>query len=308
MPVLKILVLGANGQVGSELRLALKNLSRVDGLRPQITFSDRSTLDIGHLQAISTYLDSVAPDIIVNAAAYTAVDQAEAQQDLAFLVNEAAVKELAIYCQKQMSYLVHISTDYVFDGQSDRPYAESDAVGPSCVYGHSKLAGERIIREVLEEHIILRTSWVFGAKGGNFVKTMLRLASEGKQLSVVADQYGAPTSARAIAETVVAIIARLHSEPDLDQFWGTYHYSGAPFVSWAEFAKEIFKQAADRGLMSLPPAVNDISTADYPTPAARPANSRLDCSKLKTTFGIEPDDWKISLGWVLDELKEGMQN
>lgn len=303
---MKILVIGANGQVGSELRSALNRLTQQGRLRPKITFSDRSDLDVGRLKTISTYLDRVAPDIIVNASAYTAVDQAEAQRDLAFLINEAAVRELALFCQKRGSYLIHISTDYVFDGQSDRPYVESDAVGPSGVYGSSKLAGERVLRELLDEHIVLRTSWVFGAKGGNFVRTMLRLAAEKDELHVVSDQYGAPTSARAIAETVVAIIGRLTSEPNLDQFWGTYHYSGSPFVSWSEFAKEIFKQATYRQLITNSPKVCEISTTDYLTPAVRPANSRLDCSKLRSTFGIEPDDWRGSLGLMLDELKEGM--
>ena len=305
---MKILVLGANGQLGSELQSSLECLTRQGRLQTQISFSKRRDLDLEHLQTISTYLDSVAPDIIVNASAYTAVDKAEAQRDLAFLINEAAVKELALFCQKRMSYLIHISTDYVFDGQSDRPYVESDAVGPSGVYGSSKLAGERVVREVLDEHIILRTSWVFGAKGDNFVKTMLRLASEKSELRVVADQYGAPTSARAIAETVAAIIDRLTSEPHLDQFWGTYHYSGLPFVSWAEFAKEIFEQATYRELLKESPKVCEIGTADFPTLAARPANSRLDCSKLQSAFGIEPDDWKRSLGLMLEELKLGMQN
>lgn len=304
---MKILVIGADGQVGSELRSALSCLTEEGRLQPQITFSGRSDLDVGKLKTVSTYLDRVSPDIIVNASAYTAVDQAEAQRDLAFLINEAAVRELALFCQKRMSYLIHISTDYVFDGQSDRPYVESDAVRPSGVYGSSKLAGERVVREVLDEHIILRTSWVFGVKGGNFVKTMLRLAAEKDELHVVADQYGAPTSARALAETVLAIIGRLTSEPHLDQFWGTYHYSGSPFVSWAEFAREIFEQATYLQLIEDSPKVCDIGTVDFPTPAARPANSRLDCSKLHSVFGIEPDNWKRSLGLMLEELKVGVQ-
>ena len=304
---MKILVLGANGQVGSELRSAMSCFTQPDGLQPQLTFSNRRDLDIADLQAIPTYLDLVAPDIVVNASAYTAVDQAETQRDLAFLVNEAAVRELALFCHKRRACLIHISTDYVFDGFSDRPYVESDEVGPFGVYGSSKLAGERVIRKILDEHIILRTSWVFGAKGNNFVKTMLRLASEKGELHVVADQYGAPTSARAIAETIATVIARLTSEPRLEQLWGTYHYSGWPFVSWAEFAKEIFDQATCRQLLKDSPKVFDIGTADFPTAATRPANSRLDCSKLKEAFDIEPDDWMRSLGLMLDELKEGMR-
>ena len=305
---MKILVIGANGQVGSELRSATGCLMQQGGLQPKLTFSNRADLDLSDLQAIPKYLDRVEPDIVVNASAYTAVDLAETQRNLAFLINEAAVRELALFCQKRGAYLIHISTDYVFEGLSDRPYIETDRVGPFGVYGSSKLAGENAIREILDEHIILRTSWVFGGNGTNFVKTMLRLGKENDELGVVADQYGAPTSARAIAKTIASIVDRITSEPESNQVWGTYHYSGFPFVSWAEFAKEIFEQAADRELMSATPTVNDIGTADYPTLAARPANSRLDCSKLKSTFGIEPDDWKSSLGLVLDELKEGMQN
>lgn len=304
---MKILVVGAGGQVGCELRSVLGSLAaKLQQLR--VVFSDRSDLDLTDLLAIPNYLDLVSPDIIVNASAYTAVDKAESQGDLAFLINGAAVEELALFCRKRRSILIHISTDYVFDGLSDRPYVESDQVAPSGVYGSSKLAGERAIDEILDEYIILRTSWVFGAGGSNFVKTMLRLAKGKEELGVVADQTGGPTSARAIAASIGEIICQIAAEPKLDQRWGTYHYSGFPYVSWAEFAREIFEQATSRGLTSVPPKVSDISTADYPTPAVRPANSRLDCSKLKSTFGIEPDDWKRSLGLMLDELKEGTKN
>lgn len=305
---MKILVLGSNGQVGTELRFSLASLSQDGEQTFQTTFSDRSLLDLTDVSGVLGYLNSVKPNIIVNASAYTAVDKAESQRDMAFKVNDSAVREIALYCRENSCAMAHISTDYVFDGQGQRAYVESDPVGPSGVYGSSKLAGENAIREILDEHIILRTSWVFGVNGTNFVKTMLRLGKENDELGVVADQFGAPTSARAIAKTIAGIVDHIMSEPELDQIWGTYHYSGFPYVSWAEFAKEIFEQAADRELMSAPPTVNDIGTADYPTLAARPANSRLDCSKLKSTFGIEPDDWKSSLGLVLDELKEGMQN
>lgn len=300
-------MVGAGGQVGCELRSVLGSLA-VQLRQPRVVFSDRSDLDLTDLLAIPNYLDLVSPDIIVNASAYTAVDKAESQSDLAFLVNGSAVKELALFCKERKSILIHISTDYVFDGLSDRPYVESDQVAPSGVYGGSKLAGERAIGEILEEYIILRTSWVFGVGGSNFVKTMLRLAKEKEELGVVADQRGAPTSARAIATSIAEIIRQIATEPPLNQRWGTYHYSGFPYVSWAEFAREIFKQATSRGLTPFPPKVSDISTADYPTPAVRPANSKLDCSKLQSTFGIEPDDWKRSLGLMLDELKEEIHN
>ena len=305
---MKILIFGSNGQVGYELRSALQLGLQSRNNQFQIIFSTRSTVDLVRAPSILDFLTQVTPDVIVNASAYTAVDNAESEVNLAYLINEAAAKEMALFCKMNKSSLIHISTDYVFDGKHEGAYVESDVVGPSGVYGSSKLAGENAIREILDEHIILRTSWVFGVNGTNFVKTMLRLGKENDELGVVADQYGAPTSARAIARTIAGIVDKIISDPESDRLWGTYHYSGFPFVSWAEFAKEIFEQATDRELMSVPPTVRHIATSDYPTPAARPANSRLDCSKLKSTFGIEPDDWKTSLGLVLDELKEGMGN
>ena len=304
---MKILVIGAGGQVGSELRLTLRSLSlKLRGSR--LVFAYRGDLDLTNLKAIPKYLDFVSPDIIVNASAYTAVDDAESQRDLAFLINGAAVEELAFFCKRRGSILIHISTDYVFDGMGDRPYTESDDVAPTGIYGGSKLAGERAIGELLEEYIILRTSWVFGVWGNNFVKTILRLGKDKDEVDIVADQCGAPTSARAIAACIGEIIRQIATEAGLKQRWGTYHYSGVPYVSWAEFAREIFEQAAIRGLISAPPTVREISTIDYPTAAVRPANSRLDCSKLKSSFGIEPDDWKGSLSLMLDELQEGIQN
>lgn len=305
---MKILVFGADGQVGSELRSWFSCLPQKRGYQCQITFSTRDELNLAEASKILNYLNQVSPDVIVNASAYTSVDQAEVQQDLAFLINRDAVREMALYCKQSECVLIHISTDYVFDGQSHRAYLESDSVGPAGVYGSSKLAGETVIREILERHIILRTSWVFGARGNNFVKTMLRLAETKDVLGVVGDQYGSPTSARAIAACIGEILRQIATETKSDQYWGTYHYSGLPYVSWAEYAKEIFEQATYRGLIPTPPQVNEITTTDYPTPAVRPANSRLDCSKIKRAFGVEADGWKKSLGLMLDELKEGMQN
>jgi dTDP-4-dehydrorhamnose reductase len=301
---MKILVIGADGQVGRELRLALLRQTCLQGREPEIIFSNRKKLDLEDLSAISRYLDCLAPNIIVNASAYTAVDEAETNQHLAFSINEAAVKEMALFCKRGGCRLIHLSTDYVFDGLTDRPYLESDPVAPLTVYGSSKLAGERAVREVLSEHIILRTSWVFGASGGNFVKTMLRLVEGKDELGIVADQYGAPTSAAAIASTVAEIVRQVAGTAATDCRWGTYHFSGYPFVSWADFAKEIFEQATFKGLISDAPTINPISSEEYPTPAKRPTNSRLDCSKLKSVFGIEPDDWRRSLGVMLDELKK----
>ena len=233
---------------------------------------------------------------------------AQSNEEIAFKVNAIAVGEMARYCHATGCCLMHVSTDYVFDGKSVVPYLETDSEAPIGIYGQSKLAGERIIRETLDRHIILRTSWVFGLTGSNFVKTMLRLSEKKTDINVVSDQFGAPTSARAIAGSILAIIAECSSAPKSHDFWGTYHFSGWPFVSWADFANEIFEQAVSREIISHRPNVSPISTAGYPTPATRPVNSKLDCSKLKRTFGIDPDDWRRSLGLMLDEVKEELFN
>ena len=305
---MKVLVIGSKGQVGSELRLALPRCTSGEGERLEITFADRNDLDLTDTKAIPSFLSQVAPDFLINASAYTAVDRAESEPELANLINAVAVREMAQFCTVSGCHLVHLSTDYVFDGTRRHPYVESDPVGPTGVYGRTKLAGENAIREVLSQYVVLRTSWVFGISGSNFVKTMLALAEQKNELRVVADQFGAPTSARAIAETIAKIVLYLENSDGPTDCWGTYHFSGYPFVSWAEFAIEIFEQASSRGLLRAAPKVNSIVTADYPTRAARPAHSKLDCSKLKSTFGIEPDDWKRSLGLMLDEVREGMQN
>lgn len=301
---MKILVIGSNGQVGSELRAAL--VSRFLGSKTanSVIFFDRSNLDLTHLSRIAAELRQVAPDVIVNASAYTAVDKAETEYEVAFDVNENAVREIAKYCHTAECTLVHLSTDYVFDGGSGSPYREEDTVGALGVYGRSKLAGETAIREILSRHIILRTSWVFSANGSNFVKTMLKLGEVRPEISVVVDQLGSPTSARSIAQAIGEILTMLENSDARDALWGTYHFSGLPYVSWADFASEIFDQAVKYGLMKYRPVVKEIPSSEYPTPSARPSNSRLDCSKLKAYFGIEPDDWRISLSEVLCELKE----
>ena len=210
---------------------------------------------------------------------------------------------MAKLCQAQAARLIHISTDYVFPGQGDLPFDETAVTEPLGVYGKTKLRGEQAIRDALQAHIILRTSWVFGERGTNFVKTMLRLAGSRNQISVVADQIGAPTSARSIAETIASIVFAMQGAEETDTRWGTYHYSGYPFCSWSGFAREIFTQAVELGLITSSPQVNSITTAEYPTPAERPHNSRLDCGKLRTIFEVEPDDWKVSLTAVLSGLK-----
>lgn len=305
---MKILVLGAGGQVGSELATRLVDFLPLDEGADRFTLATRSDVDVTDLQALNDFLRFHEPSWIVNATAYTSVDNAESNIAQAYKVNEHAVRELADFCAATDSKLIHVSTDYVFEGSGARPFNEESDVAPLGVYGSSKLAGENAVRATLERYIILRTSWVFGASGNNFVKTMLRLAKSRSELGVVGDQYGGPTSARGVAEAIASVISHMSAAGSGDKRWGTYHYSGQPFVSWAEFANEIFAQALSLGLIDSVPGVNPILTSEYPTPAARPANSRLDGSKLQSAFGIKPDDWRRSLGFMLEELKVGMLN
>lgn len=299
---MKILVLGARGQVGSELgrQLDIVLSSRREDCSVQLAV--RSDVDVADLPALANFLKLSCADWIINATAYTAVDAAETEVYLAHRVNEHAVRIMAEYCAASNSNLVHMSTDYVFDGSGERPFHEESDVAPLGVYGASKLAGEEAIRAIVKQHLVLRTAWVFGASGGNFVKTMLRLAENRSELAVVGDQLGAPTSAKGIAKAIACMVSQMCDAKSTDERWGTYHYTGNPFVSWADFAKEIFLQAKMRAMISCPPTVNVISTEEYPTPASRPHNSKLDCSKILRVFGIESDNWQASLGEVLDEI------
>lgn len=291
---MRILVTGKNGQVGSEL-IALAGVSQHEWL-----CCDRSNLDISNQADVDRVVDDFAPDVVINAAAYTAVDNAESDQDAAYAINALGPAYLAQACQRKGAALLHISTDYVFAGDSAQPYVESDEVGPTGIYGASKLAGEIAIAEHCPRHIILRTAWVFGSHGNNFVKTMIRVAQTRDTLGVVADQYGAPTSAVGIAAALLNIAERVGKD---DIEWGIYHYSGEPFTTWHGFAETIFANATERGMLPHDVTINAITTADYPTPAQRPANSRLDCSKIEKQFHIKPDDWKAQLEKVLDTIR-----
>lgn len=300
---MKILVLGASGQVGSELGSQLDNILSAAGQNYSLILASRVEVDVADLAALKGFLGLNSPDFVINATAYTAVDRAETEMSEAYRVNEHAVRAMAEHCAAGNSNLIHISTDYVFDGSSDIPVTENDEVAPLGVYGASKLAGEEAIRATLTQHLILRTAWVFGVSGGNFVKTMLRLAQTRSELGVVGDQHGAPTSARGIAKAIATMVLQMSEAGSADEHWGTYHYTGNPFVSWADFAREIFRQGDQRSMIPEIPIVNAISTEQYPTPAKRPHNSRLDCSKIAKVFGIEPDNWQASLGEMLDEIK-----
>ncbi|MEQ9142880.1 MAG: dTDP-4-dehydrorhamnose reductase [Parvibaculaceae bacterium] len=291
----RILVAGARGQVGVEL------LSRGTALGFSMSGLDLPEIDITDAASVARVLDAMTPGLIINAAAYTAVDKAESEPALAQAVNADGPKVLAEAAAARGLPLFHISTDYVFDGKKSGPYLETDAVSPLGAYGRTKAAGDDAVRAALETHIILRTAWVYSPHGSNFVKTMLRLAGERDELTVVADQHGCPTAAGDIADALLTIAARYRSRPDsLNGAWGTYHFCSGPATTWCGFAEAIMAGAAKRGERSVP--VRAITTADYPTPAARPANSVLDCTKIEETFGLTPPPWHATLGEVLDVL------
>jgi dTDP-4-dehydrorhamnose reductase len=253
------------------------------------------------LVAVDMSVERETPAMIINAAAYTAVDKAETEPDLAYAVNRDGVVNLATVSARRGIPLLHISTDYVFAGDANAPYREGDTPAPTGVYGASKLAGEQILAQAFSSHIIMRTSWVFGAHGNNFVKTMLRLGREREELSVVADQHGCPTSAASIARAVWALVEQYRDHGELQ--WGLYHYAGLPPCTWHAFAQEIFETASELGLLRRCPVLNAIGTVDFPTPAKRPAWSILDSSRLKHAHGIEPADWRPDLRDVLMELR-----
>ncbi len=286
---MRVLVFGQTGQVA----LALQRRAARQGIA-MVTL-DRVQADLANPVACAAVLTSriAGVDVVINAAAYTAVDKAETDAGAAFAVNATTPAALAKVAAAAGKPFLHISTDYVFDGSGDRPWQVDDPTGPLGVYGTSKLAGEQGVRAAGGPHAILRTSWVFSADGSNFVKTMLRLGAMRSKLTVVADQIGGPTSADAIADALLRMALDLHQGSGQT---GTYHFAGSPDVSWADFAREIFAQSG------MAVEVVGIPTTDYPTPARRPANSRLDCSTLTQVFGIDRPDWRQGLADVLAAL------
>ena len=292
---MRVLITGALGQVGQELMLSAPASWQVSG------FGSKE-LDISDAQKVLDTVQQLQPQLIINAAAYTAVDQAESDQSRAYAVNQHGAHNLAQAAQSVDCPLLHISTDYVFDGQHNQPYTEHDTAAPNSVYGDSKWQGEQAITAICRKHIILRTSWVFGLHGNNFVKTMLRLGRERDALSIVSDQVGGPTSARSIAQALWQIAQQYQSSGDGP--WGTYHFSGAPTCSWYDFAEEIFAQAAALQLITKVPELKPINTHDYPTPAQRPAYSVLDNTKLNEHLNIMQSHWKTELALMLQALKD----
>lgn len=295
---MRILLLGGNGQVGTELRRSLAPLGElvVATRTSELAGGARCELaDFDAPDALRTLVAKVAPDAVVNAAAYTAVDRAEDDSEAAFRVNAEAPRAIAAACAANGALLVHYSTDYVFDGAASLPYREDAAASPLGVYGASKLAGERAVVESGARHFIFRTAWVYAAHGRNFLSTMLRLAKERDELRVVADQTGSPTSAWLIA---YATAAALHSPRGS----GLWHLTASGRTSWHGFAEAIVREAHARGLIPKPPAVMPIATAEYPTRAARPAFSVLDNAAFQRDFGIELPNWYEGMVQVLDEL------
>ncbi|MFO5528443.1 MAG: dTDP-4-dehydrorhamnose reductase [Cuspidothrix sp.] len=288
-----ILLIGNNGQVGTELQNILSSDYQVIGLaRPEIDLTQ------GH--NLRQIIQAVKPEIIINAAAYTAVDKAESEAEIAHKVNAIAPQIIAAESQKLGSFLIHISTDYVFDGNSNYPYQETDITNPLSMYGQTKLAGEMAIQQACADYIILRTAWVYGTYGkGNFVKTMLRVGKDRPEVRVVADQIGSPTWAHDIADTISKIIPQLTSEIS-----GIYHYTNSGVASWYDFATAIFEEAQKLGFPVQINQVIPITTPEYLTPAKRPAYSVLACRKISQLLGTYPPHWRQRLILMLKELKE----
>jgi dTDP-4-dehydrorhamnose reductase len=285
-----ILVTGGTGQVASELA------ARGDG---RLTVVGRPEFDFDQPDTITAVFDRVQPSLVVNAAAWTAVDAAEKEVDAAYRANRDGPAALARLCARDGVPLIHISTDYVFDGAKDAPYVEDDATGPTGVYGASKLAGEHAVLDSGAHVAILRTAWVYNATGKNFVRTMLNVAQKTNTLRVVEDQYGCPTNAGDLADAILAVADRMSAGWDAG-YAGVFHAAGTGSTSWYGFAQAIFAEAARHGRPE--PTVNGITTAEYPTPAKRPANSRLDCSKLGQVFGVHLPDWQPSLARTVNVI------
>ena len=295
---MKILLLGKNGQVGWELQRSLAPLGEVTALDRH---SQDLCGDLSNLQGLAATVQAVRPDLIVNAAAHTAVDKAESEPELARIVNALAPGVLAQEANQLGAWLVHYSTDYVFNGSGSRPWLETDTPAPLSVYGQTKLEGERLIAEHCKRHLILRTSWVYAARGGNFAKTMLRLAQERERLTVIDDQWGAPTGAELLADVTAHAIRQLMQRP---QDAGLYHLAASGETTWNGYAKHVLAQAerAQPAIKIIAKEVAAVPTSAFPTPAKRPHNSRLDTASLQTTFGLSLPVWQQGVDRMLAEI------
>jgi dTDP-4-dehydrorhamnose reductase len=292
--MMRIAVTGRHGQVAQALR------ERAAAAAMEVCVLARPEFDLTRPDAVDAALARLKPDAIVNAAAYTAVDQAETEPELAHAINAEGAGAVARAAAQLGIPIVQLSTDYVFDGSLDRPYREDDPTGPLGVYGASKLAGERAVARATPEHVILRTSWVVSPFGKNFVRTMLALARQRDEIRVVSDQFGAPTSALDIADGIFSIISNLQATPAAPELRGVFHMTGGGATNWAEFAEAIFAQSSAAGGPSA--RVIPIPTKEYPTPARRPANSRLDNARLAAAHGVQLPDWRQSLAPCIERL------
>jgi dTDP-4-dehydrorhamnose reductase len=286
---MRAIVIGTSGQLARELRRR--------PCPPGLELLPAVKLDITNAASLTSKLDELRPELVLNAAAYTAVDRAESEREHAFAVNAAGPRILAEWCTQRGAALVHVSTDYVFDGSKSEPYGETDATAPLGAYGESKLAGEEAVRNACRQHVILRTSWVFSAHGQNFLKTMLRLAAERDELRVVADQRGRPTSASDLANAMLLVASRLQAGT---ANFGTYHFAGSGETTWHAFAQAIIDEQAS--ITGKKPRVTPIATHEYPTPARRPANSVLATSAFEQAFGVVPRRWLEGMREAVQEL------
>ena len=294
---MKILLTGKNGQVGFELQRALAPLGEVVAV-------DQHECDLSNPDAIRQLVAKVAPQVIINPAAYTAVDKAESEQQLAQAINGTAPGVFGEEAARLGALVIHYSTDYVFDGCASGAYLESDTPNPQSVYGKTKLAGEKALQASGADHLIFRTSWVFGAHGANFAKTMLRLAAEREGLKIVADQFGAPTSAALLADVTAQVLGQYKRQGRTGFPFGLYHLVAGGCTTWPDYAQTVVRAAlaAGKPLKLTADDIVPITTADYPLPAPRPANSRLDTQRLRETFGLELPAWQSGLGHVLQQI------
>nr|WP_314490264.1 dTDP-4-dehydrorhamnose reductase [uncultured Pseudomonas sp.] len=297
---MRILLLGKNGQVGWELQRALSVFGEVVALDRHSAATDYGDLsgDLSNLDGLRDTIRAVSPQVIVNAAAYTAVDKAESERDMAHTVNALASQLMAEEAKRLDAWLVHYSTDYVFNGTGSTPWKETDSIAPVNHYGATKLEGERLIQASGCKHLIFRTSWVYAARGNNFAKTMLRLAKDRPTLNVIADQVGVPTGADLLADVAVAALQQARLKPELG---GIYHLAPAGETTWHEYATYVIQFARKHGEELAVEAVNPIATTEYPTPASRPLNSRLDTTKLRHSFALHLPDWQCGVTRMLME-------